>query len=198
MTVKVKSSEQALLNNLALDANDINSHGLFVQPSTAIATTVYPIANYATAVPPSSQIETQVKDGMIGVFAPVVRYMGPLMGQVSNLAPAFSFTAETTLLTYTLPENLEVARMVEVSVQGTAYSTAVTTSLNYTIKVNGVSSNVYKYYFTEANAVRGWSGSWVVTLPAGANTLTLVGSRGSGAGTIALDNGHFINMTFRG
>jgi len=199
MTVKIKTTEQALLETMAGDTNDINGNGLFVQPLTPIAITTYPIENYATTVPPLSPTETKVKDGMIGLFAPIVRYMGPLMGQTYNLSPAFSVVAETTLLTYTLSENLEVPRMVEISAQGSAYSTAVTTSFSYTVKVNGVASPaVYKYFFDEANSSRCWSGSWIVTLAPGANTITLVGSRGSGAGTITLNPGHFVNMTFRG
>lgn len=200
MTIKVNSIEQTLLNDIATDINDVNGGGLQVLPSTPIATTMYPIANYATTVPPASDNETKVKDSMVGLFAPIVRYMGPLMGQVSNTypSPTISFTGLTTLLTYTLPNNLEVERQIEISAQGTCYTDVANTRFAFDVQVNGNSTLYYQYYFNEAGSHRTWAGSWIVTLSPGSNVLTLVGDQTAGTGDIIFDSNDFINMTFRG
>lgn len=198
MPIKVRPSEQTLLNTMATDANVVNGSGLQVQPATPIATSIYPITDYATVIPPASDNETKVKDGVVGFLAPLIRYVGPITGQASNTSPSFTYTATTTLLTLTLSESLEVPRTVEIAVNGNCFSSAINTRMDFWVEVNGTPTTVFKHFLNEASAARSFSGTWIATLPVGAVTITVRSNRGTGAGNIQFDSNNFINVTFKG
>jgi hypothetical protein len=199
MPIKVRPSEQTLLDTIANEANTVNGSGVQVQPSTPYAATIFPIANYTTTVPPASATETKVLDGNRGLYAPIIRHIGPIFGQVSNTSPGFSFVGTTTLLTYTLPENLEVARTVEIAVNGTCYTVDFNnTRMDFWVDVNGTPTSAFKLMHSDTVTHRSFCGSWIVTLPAGVVTITLKANRGNGTGSIALDFNDFVNLTFQG
>jgi len=199
MPIKVRPSEQTLLDTIGSEFNDINSNGLQVQPSTAYAATVYPISGYAASVPPASANETKVKDGAKGMMASLIRHTAPLLDSGETLSPSISFTGTATnLLVKVLSESLEVQRKVLISANFSAVSDSTNTRLDYWIDVNGVSTSVYKFFFNNATHHENISGSWVVTLPIGAVTITLKAIRGSGSGTLSLNSDDFVAITLAG
>lgn len=200
--IKIRPSEQALLDAMATDSVDMETDGIQVQPATPYATGVYPIADLDTAVQNNPDLPIQLLDGTKGYFAPIVRRMGPIFAQASNFfaSPVTFQATQTQLLSYAFPETLEVARQVEVLVNGTCFITgAIGTRMDYTIKVNGVQQVEFRNYMSELSSPTAFVGSWIVTLPAGmASTVTVHGRRVSGSGTINFDGNTFVNMTIKG
>ncbi len=86
------------------------------------------------------------------------------------------------------------------SVQGTCYSAAVLSRFDFSVAVNGTQSgSALRLYFNELNSHRAFAGSWIVTIPAGTNVLTVNGTKGEGTGPISFDPASdFINLTFKG
>lgn len=198
MTFKIKPTEQTLLDTLADESLDVNSTGIFVQPSTQIATTIYPLAGFTALLP---TIQTKAKDAIIGQLAPVIRRTVPFFAQSSNLSPAFTMSSGvgTSLLSYTFAEPFEVSRGAEVVVNGTCFANAINNRFDFWLDVNGTVSSTFKFFFNEATAHRSFVGSWVVTLPTATPvTITLYGARGSGASSIQLNSDDFVNMTIKG
>lgn len=196
MAIKIRTSEQTIIDGIANDFNELNGSGIQVQPSTPYAITVYPIQDYVTNVPPLSSQESQVKDGTKGLAAAMVRRIGPVYGSVSELNPNLSFTS-ATLLSMAVP-SMEVARVVQISTQFSAYSNTVDTGLTYWVEVGNVSSPILKFYFNSANVHHSISGSWIMTIPVGDVTINFKVSRSSGSGTINLDYNDIANLTFIG
>lgn len=200
--IKIRPSEQTLLDLMATDSVDMETDGIQVQPATPYATGVYPIEDLDKLVDQNPDLPTQLLDGTKGYFAPIVRRMGPIYAQASNFfASAVTFQdTQTQLLSFTFPETLEVARQVEVSVHGTCFITgAIGTRMDYTIKVNGVAQVEFRNYMSELSSPTAFVGNWIVTLPAGvASVVTVHGRRVSGTGTINFDGNTFLNMTIKG
>lgn len=199
MTVKIRPTEQAVLTTLAAELNDINGTGIQVQPSTPIAATVYPIAGYLAAVPPGSPTETNVKNGNLGLLAPLWRRLGPITGAVDIAVPNFNFTTNTTLLSFTLPENQEIARNVQVTFNGSGFMSIANTRLDYWVDVNGVQGTTQRYYFNEAGVARSFGATWIVALPIGTPiTISIRAGIGTGTGHMQFDSNCQLNMTFWG
>jgi hypothetical protein len=199
MPIKIKPSEQALIDLIAADANTANDSGIQVQPAANYADTVYPVPNYAGLLSANPGLDDKVLDGSRGLLAPIVRRMGPVFGQASNTNPSFNLDSSyASLLTLTLSENLEVPRNVEVSASGTCMSDDDFTRFGFRIDVNGIDYTEFKQYFFEKNVHQAFASTWIVTLPAGAVTITLEGRRAAGPGEIIFNASDYINITFRG
>jgi hypothetical protein len=199
MTIKIRPSEQTLLNTIAAEAHSVNGSGLQLQPSTPISTTVYPIPEYANSVPAASSNETKVLEGMVGHFAPLIRQIGPIFGQATNNNPTTTISqTAVTLLSYSMPESLEVARTVEVSAQGSWLATLTNRILEYWVEVNGTPTTHFKFGFNLASTHTPFAGSWIVSLSPGANTITLRAVVTTSTGSVTQDTNDFTNITIRG
>lgn len=194
MTIKIRPSEQVILDAIAVDANSANLSGILVQPATPYATLSYPVPNYSAALAISG-IPAHIIDSTKGKLVPLMRYVVPIYAQASNIAPSFSFTANTTLLTLTLPETLEVPRTAVVNTQFTLTSSAIATTTEYWIEVNGTPSTHFKILHSDL-VQKIVSGSWVVTLPITAViNITLHCARASGSGNLVQTGAEFSNLT---
>lgn len=198
--IKVKPTEQTLIDAIAADATLANSDGIQVQPSTPYASTVYPLEGYADIVYKRPELITDINDGNKGYLAPLIRRIGPIFAQQYALfAVTTSFTTiATTLVSYTFPESFEVSRQVEINVQGNCSSNIINTKMDFWVEVNGVATQAFRHYLSAASTHGGFAGSWVVTLPTGAVTVVVKGQRTSGTGTLSFTNNNFCNMTIRG
>lgn len=201
MTIKIRPSEQVLLNSIAADATDLNANGVQVQPSTPYATAVYPIPNLADLFVNNPDLAAQMLDGTKGYMSPLIRRIGPITAQVSG-APNITIPSATPveLLTYTFPEVFEVPRTVEISVNGTSFCTsAVGTRMDFYVSVNGTAATAFKSYFSELSSPKAFVGTWIVTLPIATPAIVKVfGNVASGTGTINFDGNTFVNMTIKG
>jgi hypothetical protein len=197
MVIKVRPSEQVILDAIAVDSNELNLNGVQIQPTTPYAATAFPIENYAATLADNPGISTKVLDGSRGFLAPLFRRISPLFAQVTNNVPSFTITTPQTLLTMILPESLEVSRVAEVSVQGTASSSSSGSRLGFWVEVNGIPYTTLGLPFAQASVNKTFAGSWIVNLPVGAVTITLRAEENISAHTISIGANDFVNMTLR-
>ena len=194
MTIKLRLSEQILLDAVAVDSNEANLNGVVIQPSTPYANSVYPIENYADAIS-GDGVPTKVLDGIRGVMAPLVRYVAPIYVQSINTSPSIgAFTGTTTLRAFTLSETLEVVRTAQISVQFSLNCDAGSTVSQYWIDINGTAYTALRGFHGTGSL--NLSGSWIVTLPIGVPiVVSLKASRFSGTGSFSQGTSDFSNIT---
>ncbi len=198
MTIKLTTAEAATLTAIANDSNIGNRDG--VQVGTETPLFVAAIPDYVTTIPPASEAETALLTALKGVYTPLIRYLAPISLSASNLSPSFTITAAQTLLTATFPVNFEVARTVQVNVNGTAYSSEASARIDFWITLDAETFTMYKLFFNESFSHRTFSGSWIVTIPVGTTppVLSVMAALGTGPGSIILDASDFISLTLIG
>ena len=196
--VKLTPADQIILDLIGTESDDALRHGVQIEPSTPYLTTITPSPNWNTTVPSGSDIQTNVKEGTSFAAAILYRYVSPVNYQSLNVNPSFTVNTLTTLMTYVIPDKMEVARKVKIDLNLLAYSSDIDTESTYWVEVNGSPLQSFKYLYKQANIYNNSIASWITTLPLGTVTITAKLNKTAGLGSIILDSSSNINLTITG
>lgn len=214
MAIILTQAEKDLLTAIGADSADAFTSGISVDTNgdgvadQTVYTDVMPIKDWAQLAPTDSEFDIKMRNGTSAGMAPIVRRLGPIGFQASRMGPITAFTGTASILTYTL--RLPVARTIQITANFTCSSSVFGTTptnltrVDYWLEINGVPTTAYRlvlpppvpdatYSFLPVSAMV--TGTWTVILPAGAVTIDLKGSRGSGTGIISIGGHDFAALS---
>lgn len=205
----LSSDDQAFVDSVKTDARLSNSDGISIDTNgdgsgdTPYCTDLpLPVKNFNAILPPGSENEKKLEDGLRAAAAPLALRVRPfgLHAEVAGTVYTTSGTTPLEILTASFApgSKLAVERQAMVVVNLSAYATSTNVFMQYWVQVDGTDTTKRTFGFTEANAYRSVSGSWILTLPARTSNVKLFIQRLSGAGNIAMNSGTSADMTVWG
>lgn len=191
--IDLTTAQQALLNKIAADANEINKNGATATGLPYISETV----GYQDIINMDPSIEATAIDTNKSVNAALVYNLGITPTSFYNGAPSYTITTATTVLSAAYTSS--ASKVCFFTLSGTAYVSSATTVMSYYIAINGVQIGpALRYCFNTASNHMSFVGNWSGMVPVGSSTITVVVSRLSGAGDIAFDSNDFVALTIVG
>lgn len=147
---------------------------------------------------PGAEIKTATIDGSKSLAASIVKNISTDGASVYSTSPSFVITGATPITVGTLNITFASSRKVLITLNGSCYSTSINTGMDFRVSVGGADIGIpLKFFFNTAFQHSCFSGGWVTTVQAGANTILAKISRTAG-GHITLDSNDFINISVIG
>jgi hypothetical protein len=202
----LNADDQTLVDAVKVDARLSDSDGISIDTTgdgigdVPYCTSILPVPDFNTLVPPGSAMDTQVLDGLAAASAALALRVRPFGLHVDSSSTNVSFTAPTDILTGTFAaaSKLAVARMAMAVVNFGCYVDASNTAVEYWLDVDGAPTPHMQYFFNVAGDHRSVGATWLLTLPALTTSIKLRVARKSGTGTVFVNADDSASLTLVG
>jgi hypothetical protein len=198
--------DRILLDAVKVDARLSDSDGISIDTTgdgtgdVPYCTSILPVPNFNTLVPPGSATDNQVLDGLAAASSALALRVRPFGRHAESSSNNTSFTSTTDILTTTFApgEKLAVARTAMAVVNFGCYVDASNTAVEYWLDVDGTSTTRMQYFFNVAGDHRSFGATWLLTLPARTATIKLRAERRSGTGIVYINSDDSASLTLVG